>query len=138
MTAYTKVYTLDTNIITYLLKGDKTIAENYIAAIKDGIDITISPVVYYEIKRGLSAVNASKKICSFEKLYAQCENADFDIRVWDKAAEIYVDLRKKGRPIGDADILIAAYCLVNDYTLVTNNEAHFQYVNGLKLVNWVK
>jgi tRNA(fMet)-specific endonuclease VapC len=38
--------------------------------------------------------------------------------------------------IGDADILIAAYCLVNDYTLVTNNTNDFNRIDGLKLVNW--
>ena len=30
-------------------------------------------------------------------------------------------LQEQGKPIGDADVLIDAYCVVNDYTLVTNN-----------------
>ena len=129
-------YTLDTNIITYLLKGDQTVLDNYLTATKEGKDFTISPMAYYEVKRGLSAIKAIKKISYFNTLYSQYDNVDFDIRVWDKATEIYIDLKKKGRPIGDADILIGAYCLINDFTLVTNNEVHFKCIKGLKVENW--
>ena len=46
-------------------------------------------------------------------------------------------LEKKGRVIDDADLFIAACALVNDATLVTNNEKHFRRIKGLKLENWV-
>lgn len=36
----------------------------------------------------------------------------------------------------DSDILIAAYCIVNDYTLVTDNTSDFERIEGLKFVNW--
>ena len=43
-------------------------------------------------------------------------------------------------PIGkdDGDIFIAAQCIVNDYTLVTDNTGDFERINGLKTVNWKK
>jgi len=53
-----------------------------------------------------------------------------------KAADVYIDLKQKGQLIGDADILITAYCLANNYTLVTNNTGDFGRINGLKHVNW--
>jgi len=56
--------------------------------------------------------------------------------VWEKAIKIYVSLKSKGQLIGDADILIAAYCLANDFTLVTRNDNDFARIDGLRLVNW--
>jgi len=57
--------------------------------------------------------------------------------VWEKAAALYVYTRQIGKPVGsDTDLLIAAYCLINDCTLVTNNTRHFENIDGLKLVNW--
>ena len=59
-----------------------------------------------------------------------------DEKVWDMASVLYVQTRKVGRPVGDADILIAAFCQVNGGTLVTNNLRHFEHIEGLKVVNW--
>ena len=36
------------------------------------------------------------------------------------------------------DILIAAFCVVNDYLLVTDNTKHFKDIDGLQFVNWVE
>jgi len=37
-----------------------------------------------------------------------------------------------------ADILIAAFCIINGYTLVTNNEKHFRDIEELDYTNWVE
>lgn len=55
-----------------------------------------------------------------------------------KASEIYAELRRRGEPIGDADMLIAAPAMVNGLPLVTNNEAHFKRINGLIIENWLR
>jgi len=47
-----------------------------------------------------------------------------------------VGLRATGKPAEDADIFIAAYCVVNDYVLVTNNIKHFEATGELKTLNW--
>ena len=58
------------------------------------------------------------------------------IEVWNKAAEIYISLKQKGQLIKEADILIAAYCLVNGYTLVTRNIKDFIRIDDLNFINW--
>ena len=58
---------------------------------------------------------------------------------WRKAAEIYAALSKQGKPLGktfDGDIFIAAYCVINDYTLITNNQKHFERIDGLNFEVW--
>ncbi|GHU53286.1 hypothetical protein FACS1894200_13840 [Spirochaetia bacterium] len=54
------------------------------------------------------------------------------------AARIYADLKKRGLLIEDADILIAAFCIQNDYILVTNNSKHFKNIGNLNSINWMR
>jgi tRNA(fMet)-specific endonuclease VapC len=56
----------------------------------------------------------------------------------DQAADIYAGLHKQGKPIGDADVLIAATALIHGVTVVTNNERHFTRVPGLQIQNLLK
>lgn len=40
--------------------------------------------------------------------------------------------------IEDADLFIAAVCIVNDLQLITNNKKHFSRIHGLKTENWLE
>jgi len=44
-------------------------------------------------------------------------------------------LRKKGKIIGDIDLLIASTCLHYKLTLLTNNVAHFARIENLKIIS---
>ncbi len=59
-------------------------------------------------------------------------------RAWDEAARIYAALKQRGKIIDDADILIAAYCIVSGFTLITANVRHFERIEGLQWVNWTE
>ena len=50
---------------------------------------------------------------------------------------IRTHLEKAGTPIGPNDFLIAAHALALDCTLVTDNEAEFLRVPGLRVENWL-
>jgi tRNA(fMet)-specific endonuclease VapC len=64
------------------------------------------------------------------------DNAQTSVEVYEKAVDIYISLKQRGQLIGDADILVAAYCLINDYTLVTRNTRDFGRIDGLKFADW--
>ena len=55
-------YALDTNIVTYYLKGNKIIIDRVSAETDNSNSIIIPPMVFYEIKRWLLTVNARKKL----------------------------------------------------------------------------
>jgi len=135
------IYALDTNTISYLLRGEGSVDDNFEhEIINNGNLYAIPYIVVYEIKRWLLD-NPSKQLLDFEKsfdlLFKNVENnANMPITVWNKAAKIYISLKQKGQLINEIDILIAAYCLVNDYTLVTRNLKDFKRIDGLNLVNW--
>jgi predicted nucleic acid-binding protein len=44
-------------------------------------------------------------------------------------------LKKRGKLINDADILIASIVKANNAVLVTNNDEHFSRIEGLKVEN---
>ncbi|MCY7393688.1 MAG: type II toxin-antitoxin system VapC family toxin, partial [Leptolyngbyaceae cyanobacterium CAN_BIN12] len=46
------------------------------------------------------------------------------------------NLRRKGSPIDDIDILIDGVAIANDLVLTTRNEQHFGRIEGLEIENW--
>jgi tRNA(fMet)-specific endonuclease VapC len=129
-------YALDTNTLTYLMHKNKSVEVAFQKALEQGDEYTIPPMVYYEFKRWLAVKNAAVQLEKFNRIYNPTQKLPMSERCWDKAVNIYASLIKSGRIIDDADILIAAYCIVNGYTLVTNNIQHFERVDGLKKINW--
>ncbi|MEP0894561.1 MULTISPECIES: PIN domain-containing protein [Leptolyngbya] len=59
-----------------------------------------------------------------------------DLEIIETASGIHADLRRRGRPIQDADILIAATAIVHSLTVVSN-DADLQNVQSLNLENWL-
>jgi len=131
------VYALDSNIISFYLKGNATVIENMERTISEDHMIVITPIAYYEVKRGLLLINATKQIKKLESLCELFPVGEFGDYLMEDAIRIYVQERKAQRNTEDADIFIAAFCLYNDYILVTDNIKHFQGIVGLHTVNWV-
>jgi len=131
------IYALDTNILSYMLRGDRCVGERYLLESNEGHECVIPPIAYYEIRRGLLAVNATAKLRNFDELCFEFKVGDMNFHIWNEAAKIYAAGRQMGRVIEDADIFIAAFCIANRYTLVTNNTKHFEGIENLLLTNWV-
>jgi tRNA(fMet)-specific endonuclease VapC len=128
-------YALDTNIVSFYLRNNLAII-NRIDIEKNNNNIVIPPLVYYEIKNWLLKNDSKKKIAIFEKMYLNYGIDSIDKNNLDIASTIKIQLETKGIIIGDNDILIAAYCLKNNYILVTNNTKHFKDIDGLTVDNW--
>lgn len=130
-------YSLDTNIISYLLKGNLTIAERIRKEINDGNKIVFNPISYYEVYRGLKYIESQKKLDEFKSLCESFGMLEIKIDTFELAAKYYVELKKAGKIIEDADLLIASNCIINDVVLITNNVKHFERINELKFENWI-
>ena len=131
-------FALDTNIISFLLRHNSAVATRLQQENDRGNMITVPPLVYYEVRRGLISDNSTKRLRSFEYFCEDTSIGEMNLEAYDEAARQYAKLRSIGRPIGDADILIAAFCIVNNCTLVTNNTKHFGLVDGLQIVDWTE
>ena len=131
-------YAFDTNTIIHLMRGTQSVKENREKATEDGSRFIIPLFVNYEIKRGLIIKAVSKHVKAYDIVCANCSLVEMTVDAWIRAARIYAGLYAKRFTVRDSDIIIAAFCIVNDYTLVTDNTKDFENIGGLKYVNWVE
>ena len=99
---------------------------------------TFSVISRFEILRGMKVRNATGQLKFFDLFCRQNEIIELNDQIIIRAADIYADLYKGGQLVGDADILIAATALENNFPVVTNNESHFNRISGLQILNWNK
>jgi len=134
-------YALDSNTISYMIRNEGNTLKNFtLEIVEHGNHYAIPFIVTHEVKRWLlyKPTKAEKEyINKFNALFTSVKTrAEMSEFVWHKATEIYILLKSRGQLICNSDILIAAYCLANDYTLVTRNIGDFKRIDGLKYVNW--
>jgi len=132
------IYALDTNIVGHLIQRSPIVRAQRDAVLDHGSELIIPPFVNYEIRRGFFYQSAPVREKAYILLCLQYPIGEMTVRAWEHAANIYASLRRRGYTIEDADILIAAFCLVNSYILVTNNTRHFERIDGLQLVDWTQ
>ena len=130
-------YLLDTSVCIYVIRKRPV---RVLARLrrKRLSEVGISTITLSELEYGVakSLRPEANKLALIEFL-APIEVLPYD----DMAAERYGRIRafheRQGRPIGSMDMLIAAHALSLDCILVTNNEAEFRRVPGLKIENWI-
>ena len=130
------VFVLDSNIVSFYLRQNQQIIKKVQDALLESHEVLISPIAYYEIKRGLLAIKAENRLREFGSLCKVLGIGLLDNLLLDYAAEIYNELRDKKQTIEDADILTAAFCKSHGFTLVTNNTRHFEAISGLRYCDW--
>jgi len=131
-------FILDTDILSLLMRKNAAVLAKASVYVSEHRQFTISIITRYEILRGLKAKDAGKQAERFEDFCGRNRILLIDDTVIIQAADIYADLYKHGELIADADILIAASALANGCGIVTNNEAHFRRIVGLRVENWLK
>ena len=131
-------YALDTNILVHYLKNEANVQHNLDNAIISGSKLIIPKAVDYELRRGFCIYPAPKKEAFYNILIEQCTIANLDMDTWEMAIQVYADLHHKRFTVGEIDILIAAFCLVNDCILITNNIDDFKHINGLRMLDWTQ
>jgi len=129
------IYVFDTNTIAMLLRSDPLALDHFDAIALPDNTIFACPMVWYETKRGLLAKSAEKQTLLFDDLFATFHWQDYTPQDWILAASLWTLRRKEGRPVDDADLLIAVFALNRQAILVTANEKDFAGL-GLTIENW--
>lgn len=129
-------YLLDTNIVSFAIKNNLIIKARLEELRSQEELISISCITYFEVKRGLFAVKATKQLENFDEF---CQDYQIilldDLAILEKASEIHANLRLRGLPIQTEDILIAATAIVKGFILVSNDRDLLR-VEELSLENW--
>ncbi len=127
---------LDTDILSYYLRGDKDVEEQVKKYLSQYSVLNISLITCFEVLSGLAYKEAYRQMEDYEKFLLDCNVfniSDSSIRLSATAAGF---LRRNGITIGNSDLLIAGIALENDFTLITNNVKHFEQIPDLKIENW--
>lgn len=132
------MYLLDTNIISYWMRGDDRI----IAKLKQHApsELSMSAITLAEILYGIEKSpnkkeerrEKLKQIALLLKLYP------FDEKAAEKYAVIRSQLEREGNVISERDLQIASIAMANNFIVVTHNIKEFQRILKLKVDDWYK
>ncbi len=129
---------LDTDILSFFMRGEEKVVKKVVRYLKGYGRLDTTIISYYEILKGLKLLNRPLKIREYRRLTKNFNIHGIDIEDAELAADIYADLRRKKKLIGDADIIIAGIAKAKGMVLVTNNIEHFSRVEGLEIENWLR
>jgi len=130
------MYLLDTNIISYWMRGDRQVID----LIKQHApsDLFLSTITLAEILYGIEKSPRKKKerrlkikqISSLLGMYA------FDEAAAVEYALIRAQLEREGRVISERDTQIASIAMANKLIIVTHNVKEFGRIGKLKVEDW--
>ena len=128
-------YLIDTDIIIFALRGDKTVLAKFEE--NKTIPISISMITYAELVFGAKrSQNEQKNMIRVNHIREIYPIEELNVGVMEVFADIKAKMYAKAIRIEDMDLFIAATAMYNDLTLVTNNTKHFENIPGLKFENW--
>lgn len=128
------IYLLDTNIVSYLIKGNASIQAR-IANVPT-YQVAVSVVTEAEMLFGVVKRGSPKQLKARVETFLQCAR----VLEWTREVSIeYAHLRAScesaGTVLGALDMMIAAHALHIDAVLVTRDKA-FARVSSLKVEKW--
>ena len=130
-------FMIDTNTVSYLVKGRSRAARAKLASLRDSEIACISAITDAELQYGLAkSPNAHALRSSLEAFFTKIQ-----ILHWGREEALaYGQLRAKqeaaGKMLGNLDLLIAAHAIAVGAILVSNDKG-FAQLDGLPAtVNW--
>jgi len=128
-------YLLDTNICIFAMKGNAKVRARLEAMGPDAL--AISTVTLAELRFGaLKSRHPLRARALADAFVAPFEVLEFDAGAAEHYAEIRLYLERRGAPIGERDLMIAAIGRSEGLTLVTNNRREFDRVPDLDVTDW--
>lgn len=130
---------IDTDILSYYLKGDIKVKGNVKKYLEVFNEIDISIITHYEIVGGLLAKDAKSQLKVYTIFISQNNIVPLTSKSVEISAQLYGQLKRTGKIIDNIDLFIAGIAIENQMTLITNNESHFRRlteISNLKIANW--
>ena len=130
------LYMLDTNTVSYLLRGQYNSIENHLKRVSIS-DVCLSAITEAELLRGVEKKPEATNLARLVHAFLIRTN----VLPWDsKVAKEYALLRtaceSEGKSLSAMDMLIAAHSLAVGATLITNDTAFYNVQHFLNLEDW--
>ena len=132
------IYLLDTNIVSYWMRGDETVIKK-IRSHKPS-DLSICTITLAEIYYGIekSPVKKKERRNKIEHICSQLDLYTFDKPAARKYSMIRAQLEKDGIVISERDLQIASIAMSNKLIVVTHNVKEFKRIVNLGIEDWAK
>ncbi|HDV5786136.1 TPA: type II toxin-antitoxin system VapC family toxin [Legionella pneumophila] len=129
-------YMLDTNTVSHFIKGINNVRNKVVSVPMS--ELGISAITEGELLFGLAKKPEAKQLNKVVHEFL----IRVDVLPWDSAVaacygKLRADMQKKGKILGNLDLLIAAHALTLELVLITNDRA-FTQVEGLKIEDWTQ
>ena len=126
---------LDTNIASFVIKGNRPALDRHLARIPVG-NVFISAVTEAELRYGVARIAPAPRLEMLVKEFL----LTVTILPWDSAAalayaELRTNLERAGQLMWNLDLMIAAHALAGGAVLVTNDRT-FSRIRNLEVVDW--
>lgn len=127
---------LDTSIMVSLLKDDEGAKEKIGSLERSGERISTTVITAYELLKSAQISSKSEEnLGKVRELISSLQVLSLSIGSCEQASKIYMELRQRGKMIGEFDILIAAIVRSFDEKLVSK-DSDFKVVRGLEVIDW--
>ena len=130
------MYLLDTNIISYWMRGDMKVI-NHIKEYSPS-DLSLSSITLAEIWYGIekSPIKKKERLAKIKHILSLLELYSFDEAATERYAVIRAKLEKEGMMISERDTQIASIAMANKLTVVTHNVKEFSRIEKLTVDDW--
>jgi predicted nucleic acid-binding protein len=129
-------YLLDTNAISAIMRADGKMA-SWLSSVGTGDRVVVCPVARGEILFGLERLAAGRRRTELEmkaqKLFASLACEPIPPGAGDLYASVKVARQRRGLPLDENDLWMAATALAIGATLVTR-DSDFREIEGLAIV----
>ena len=129
-------YLLDTNVISDFVRGERRVLAKVKASRPDVLAVSTVTVMEIEYGLALQAARARRLRPVLEALIGNMAVLPFTSADATAAAHARAALRRRGRPIGAYDVLLAGCALSRGLVVVTANTDEFARVDGLVVEDW--
>ena len=102
-------------------------------------EIAVSFMTVAELYYGAEkSTNPAQNIRLVEKYLLTVKVLHTEDAILREFGRLKSSLQRQGFVLADADLMIAATCLVRCDTLITGNNKHYERISGLRLDNWLR
>ena len=118
----------DTDVLIDFFFGNQPVADG-VQSLLEEEKLAVSVVTVFELYAG---VEGAKRLNQIELFLGSVMVVPMEKEVAVKAGSLYTTLKKRGKLIGNQDILIASTALHHSWPIFTRNLKHFGQVDGIK------